>query len=91
MRTCRGVNQISGLGVYWGGPLDQITAGNYNMTNPVTGVTRNLPVSYVIDVGRPEKVARLVEVPAICSATKPLKRACFVTCASAAASPCFAA
>ena len=46
------INQIARLRVYWGGPLEQITAGNYNVVNPVTGVTRSLPLGYAIDASR---------------------------------------
>lgn len=47
------INQIARLRVYWGGPLAQITPGNYEVINPVSGLTRNVPLGYVIDVGRP--------------------------------------
>ncbi len=47
------INQIARLRVYWDGPVDQIKPGNYHVVNPVTGVSRNLPLGYVIDVGRP--------------------------------------
>jgi outer membrane receptor protein involved in Fe transport len=47
------INQIARLRVYWGGPTDQITPGNYNVVVPLTGTTRSLPLDYVIDVGRP--------------------------------------
>ena len=46
------LNQIARLRVYWGGPVAQITPGNYDIVNPVTRVTRNLPVSYIIDASR---------------------------------------
>lgn len=46
------ISQLARLRVYWNGPLDQITPGNYDIVNPVTGVTRNLPVAYVIDASR---------------------------------------
>ncbi len=46
------ISQIARLRVYWGGPVAQITPGNYDVVNPVTGVTRNLPVSYIIDSSR---------------------------------------
>ena len=48
----RSADQIARLRVYWGGPVAQITSGNYDIVNPVTGVTRNLPVSYNIDSSR---------------------------------------
>ncbi|MBI5769354.1 MAG: TonB-dependent receptor plug domain-containing protein [Verrucomicrobia bacterium] len=47
------INQIARLRVYWNGPVDQITPGNYDIVNPVTGLRRNLRADYVIDVGRP--------------------------------------
>lgn len=47
------INQIARLRVYWGGPLAQITPGTYNVVNPVSGVSRSLPLDYVIDVSRP--------------------------------------
>lgn len=56
------INQIARLRVYWGGPLDQITPGNYPVVNPVSGVTRNLPLGYVIDVGRPNDTTSIDDV-----------------------------
>ena len=47
------INQIARLRVYWGGPTDQITPGNYDVLVPATGTTRSLPLNYIIDVGRP--------------------------------------
>ncbi len=47
------INQIARLRVYWDGPLDQITPGNYDVVIPATGVRRTLPAGYIIDVGRP--------------------------------------
>jgi len=46
------INQLARLRIYWNGPTAQITPGNYDIVNPVTGVTRNLPVDYVIDASR---------------------------------------
>lgn len=56
------INQIARLRVYWGGPLDQITPGVYPVVNPVAGVTRNLPLGYVIDVGRPNDTTSIDDV-----------------------------
>ncbi|MBI5689054.1 MAG: TonB-dependent receptor [Verrucomicrobia bacterium] len=53
------INQIARLRVYWDGPLSQITPGNYNVVVPATGAVRNLPLGYVIDVGRPNDTASI--------------------------------
>ncbi len=56
------INQIARLRVYWGGPLDQITPGTYNVVNPATGVTRSLPLGYAIDASRQNDTTSIDDV-----------------------------
>lgn len=51
------INQLVRMRYYWGGPITLPPPGLMNVKVPLSGVSRQLPVGFVIDAGRPNDTA----------------------------------